>query len=41
MFLADATGFVLPKEFYVLSLKNELAPILSATIIEDWLEAAE
>ena len=41
MFLADAAGFHLPKEFYVISLKNELVPILSAAIMEDWIEADE
>ena len=41
MLLADATGFALPKEFYVMSLRNELIPIQSAAIIEDWIEASE
>ena len=41
MILADATGYYLPKEFYMMSVKNELAHILSAAIIEDWLEASE
>lgn len=41
MFLADASGYYLPQEFYQMSLKSELVPILSAAIIEDWLEASE
>ena len=41
MLLADAAGYYLPKEFYLMSLKNDLVPILSAAIIEDWLEASE
>ena len=41
MLLSDATGLILPKEFYVLSLRTELVSILSSAIIEDWLEAAE
>jgi hypothetical protein len=31
----------LPKEFIAMSLKNDLAPMLSAAIIEDWLDAAD
>ncbi len=41
IFFADAVEFTLPKEFIAMSLKNDLAPMLSAAIIEDWLDAAE
>jgi len=36
--LADATGFALPKTFIEMSLNDDLVPILSAAIIEDWLD---
>ena len=36
--LADAVEFILPLEFTEMSAKDIFAPILSAAIIEDWLE---
>jgi len=41
MFLAETTGCILPSELYILSLKNDMVPILAAAIIDDWLDVSE
>ena len=38
MMLADAAGFPLPVQFWDMTLNNNAIPILSAAIIEDWIE---
>ena len=39
MMLADATGFSLPRTFIEMSLNDDLIYVLSAAIIDDWLDA--
>jgi len=36
--LANSVGFIVPIEFTEMSAKDSLVPILSAAIIEDWME---
>jgi len=36
--LADAIEFALPSEFFKMSVKEQIVPILSAAFIDDWLD---
>ena len=36
--LANAIEFALPSEFFKMSVKEQIVPILSAAFIDDWLE---
>ena len=36
--LADSVDFKLPIKFYEMSISDTLIPLLSAAIVEDWLE---
>ncbi len=36
--LANSVGFIIPLEYTEMSARDDLVPILSAAIIEDWLE---
>ena len=38
--LAKATELDLPAEFYKMSVRQSIIPILSAAVIDDWLDAA-